>query len=56
MDQKTRGWIFIIGALIAGWMGYDQGNWAIVILALLFLISGWHHGFGKHAVAAKKKR
>jgi len=47
MDSKTRGWIYIIGALAAGWLGWQAQNWADLIFAVLFLVSGYHHGFGR---------
>ncbi len=48
MDSKTRGWIYIIGALLAGWFAYSGNTqWSLYLLALLFLVSGWHHGMGK---------
>jgi hypothetical protein len=43
MDSKTRGWIYIIGALVAGWLGWQARDWAILILSLLFLLTGYHH-------------
>ncbi len=43
-DSKVRGWIYIIVAILAGWFTYS-GNipWAIYLLALSMLFSGWHH-------------
>jgi hypothetical protein len=48
MDSKTRGWIYIIGALLAGFFTW-QGNmmWSSYVLALLFLVSGYHHAMGR---------
>jgi uncharacterized membrane protein len=49
MEAKVRGWIMIIGALVAGYYAYGSGDdkIALLILALLALISGIHH-IGKH--------
>jgi len=48
MDKKTRGWILIIGALLAGYFAF-AGNtlWSLYLLALLSLISGYHHAMSK---------
>ena len=49
MEKTFRGWIYIIGALVAGyftWAGNTAGS--LFVLALLFLISGYHHAFGAH--------
>ncbi len=47
MESKTRGWIYIIGALVAGYLGWTTQSWADLVFALLFLVSGYHHTFGK---------
>ena len=49
-DAKTLGWIQIVGALISGYIAYMNEGWEVVILALLFLITGIHH------VMEKKKK
>lgn len=44
MDAKTRGWLYVIIALVAGylvWIGNTK--WALLALALSLLISGYHH-------------
>jgi len=41
MQPKVLGGIQVIGGLIAGYFGW--GDWAIVVLALLFIIMGIHH-------------
>jgi hypothetical protein len=48
MDAKTRGWISIVGAVLAGYFAY-AGNtqWALYLFALMTLISGIHH-ISKH--------
>jgi hypothetical protein len=49
MDAKTRGWVLIIGALLAGYFAWaGNATWSLYILALLSLISGYHHAMGKH--------
>jgi hypothetical protein len=51
MEANIRGWILIIGALVAGylaWVSNDADKWSVLILALLFLISGYHHSTSKH--------
>ena len=45
IDDKTLGWVKIIGAIVAGWLGW--GNWAVVVLALVILIAGLELAFGK---------
>ncbi len=48
MESKTRGWIYVVGALVAGWFAWSGNDkWSLLVLALLFLVSGWHHAFGK---------
>jgi hypothetical protein len=51
MDQKVRGWLAVIAALVVGyiaWSGKAEMKWAVLILALLLLISGYHHLTTKH--------
>jgi hypothetical protein len=49
MDQKVRGWLAVIAALVAGYLAYiGNMKWAVLILALLLLISGYHHITAKH--------
>jgi len=48
MDSKTRGWVFIVGALVAAYLAWPSRDWADLVLALLFLVSGAHHVSGKH--------
>ena len=48
MDRKTRAWVLIIGAVLAGyfaWAGNSQ--WSLYLLALLALVNGLHHATGK---------
>ena len=48
MEKTVRGWIYIIGALIAGYFAWGgNSQWSLYLLALLFLVSGWHHAIGK---------
>ena len=48
MEKNVRGWIYIVGALVAGYLAWAPRDWADLVLALLFLVSGWHHAFGAH--------
>ena len=49
MEKAARGWIYIIGALVAGYFAWQSNlQWSAYVIALLFLISGYHHAFGKH--------
>lgn len=51
MDSKVRGWLAVIAALVAGylaWTANDADKWAVMVLALLLLISGYHHITSKH--------
>jgi len=44
MEPKIRGIVNIIGALAVGYLAYtDQYKWAIILLAVMFLIAGYHH-------------
>jgi hypothetical protein len=44
MDSKSRGWLNIIGGIVAGYFAYSGNSlWSLYVLALLFLLSGWHH-------------
>jgi len=43
VKPRTLAIIQLIGALIAGYFGYSDGNWGIVVLALVFLIMAVHH-------------
>ncbi len=46
MDSKVRGWINVIGALLAGYFTWAGNSmWALYVLALLSLIAGYHHAF-----------
>ncbi|MEM4247235.1 MAG: hypothetical protein QXR48_01100 [Candidatus Woesearchaeota archaeon] len=43
-EAKVRGWVYVVAALVAGYFGW-QGNlqWAVYVLALCMLFSGYHH-------------
>jgi hypothetical protein len=48
MEANVRGWLLIIGAIAAGYFAWTgDAKWSILVLALLSLISGFHH-IGKH--------
>jgi hypothetical protein len=49
-DAKTLGWIQIVGSVLSGILAYQNEGWEVLILAVLFLITGIHH------VMEKKKR
>ena len=40
LDRPTLGWLQIIGAVISGWMSWQVQDWAVFILAVLFLLAG----------------
>ena len=49
MEAKVRGWLAIIGALVAGYLAWiGNTKWSLIVLALLLLISGYHHITTKH--------
>ncbi len=50
MDSKVRGWLAIIAALVAAYFAWGNRNVpvAVLILALMLLISGYHHVTSKH--------
>ncbi len=41
MNPKTIGAIQLIGGLVAGWLGW--GDWAVVVLAAVFVLMSVHH-------------
>jgi hypothetical protein len=43
MDSKVLGGIQLVGALIAGWVGFQAQRWDSLVLALLFLVTAIHH-------------
>jgi len=43
MDSKTLGTVQLVGAVIAGWIGYQNMRWDSIVLALVFVISAIHH-------------
>jgi len=43
LEPKTLGWIQLIGALLAGWFGWQGQRWDSVVLAVVFLIMAYHH-------------
>jgi len=48
-EPKMRGWIYVIAALLAVYLAW-KGNlqWAVYVLALCMLFSGYHHITAKH--------
>ncbi len=48
-EANVRGWIYVIAALLAGYFVW-KGNvdWAVYVLALCMLFSGYHHITAKH--------
>ena len=49
IDPKTMGWVKIIGAVIAGWLGFQAAptNWGVLVLALVILLAGLSSAFAK---------
>jgi hypothetical protein len=51
-DPKIRGWIYLIVGLLSTYLAWtgDASNirWAVLLLAISMLFSGYHHAFGKH--------
>jgi hypothetical protein len=47
MERKVRGWLGIIGAVLAGYFTYaGNSDYALYIFALIALVSGVHHVMG----------
>ena len=47
-ESKTRGWIYLIVGILAiyfTWAG--NADWALYLLGISMLFSGYHHAFGK---------
>ncbi len=48
-DAKIRGWIYLIVGLAAIYLTWSgRSDWALYLLALSMVFSGYHHAFGKH--------
>ncbi|MEM3154899.1 MAG: hypothetical protein QW165_05050 [Candidatus Woesearchaeota archaeon] len=46
---QVRGWIYLIVGILALYFAWvDNLRWAVLLLALSMLFSGYHHAFGKH--------
>jgi len=44
MDRKVRGWILLIGGVLAAWFTWKNNvAWALYLLAIVQLVSAWHH-------------
>jgi len=43
MESKTLGVIQLIGALLSGYLGYTDGNWGVVVIAVVLLVMSVHH-------------
>ena len=43
MDSKVLGAVQLIGALLSGYMGYSDGNWSVVIIAVVLLVMAVNH-------------
>jgi hypothetical protein len=44
MDRKARGWILLIGAVLAAWFTWKSNlALALYIVAIVQLVSAWHH-------------
>lgn len=43
LKAKQLGWIQLLGALVAGWFGWQAQRWDSVVLAAVFLVMSYHH-------------
>jgi len=43
MEAKVLGGIQLIGGLIAGWMGFNGGDWGVVIISIVLILMAIHH-------------
>lgn len=43
MDSKTLGVVQLLGALISGYFGYTDGNWGVVVIAVVLLVMAVNH-------------
>lgn len=48
-EAKVRGWIYLIVGLASIYLTWSgRSDWALYLLALSMVFSGYHHAFGKH--------
>ncbi len=43
MKPITLAWVQLIGALLAGWFGWQGKDWGVLVLALVLVIMAVHH-------------
>jgi len=43
MSPKTLGIVQLIGAIVAGYFGWQSSNWGILALTAVFLVTAVHH-------------
>ncbi|MFC1685537.1 hypothetical protein ACFLZZ_00780 [Nanoarchaeota archaeon] len=43
IEYKTMGWLQLIGAVVAGFFGYQDSNWGVLTLAIVLLLTSIHH-------------
>jgi len=43
LTGKQLAWVQLIGGLVAGWLGYQNNDWGVVVLAVVMLIISLHH-------------
>ena len=43
INTKTLGVVQLIGALVAGYFGWMNTNWGVLVLAIVILVMGIHH-------------
>jgi hypothetical protein len=49
VEKSVRGWVYLIAGVLAGYFAWQNNlQWAVYVLALSMLFSGYHHAFGKH--------
>jgi hypothetical protein len=43
IDAKTLGIVQLIGAVVAGYLGWQDASWGVLILAIVLLVTAGHH-------------
>jgi len=42
-SPKVLGGIQLVGAVIAGFLGWQNQDWGVLVLAIVFLATAFHH-------------